>query len=86
MSRHNRQRNKRHARGLWKVFAGLQADKPFGILGDDSKLGRHSVLDTILHRLDTTGKFPGWCTRVEREAIKRYGNIGNFMPEENTPF
>lgn len=71
MSRHNRQRNKRHARGLWKVFSCLVNSR---------------VLETILHRLNTTGKFPGWATRTEREAIKRFGNIGNFVPEENTPF
>lgn len=59
MSRHRRQRHRRQARGLRKVF---------------DRLDENVILVSIL-RYNNTGLFPKWITSESKQAIMQFYGI-----------
>lgn len=67
MSRHNRQRNKRQARGLFKVYNEMcQKEKT------DNGWLLSSLVELTQFRLERDGRFPRYITPAQREAYKRF--------------
>lgn len=70
MSRHNRQRNKRHARGLFKVYCDMCQKEP-----SDGGWWLTSLVELARSRLERTGRFPRYINPVQREAFKRFDHF-----------
>lgn len=70
MSRHNRQRNKRQARGLLAVYNEMcQKEKT------DGGWLLSSLVELTRFRLERDGRFPRYVNAVQREAFKRFDPI-----------